>query len=139
MVYHMLRRSLGDSLFWQALRELYQASRFTLATWDDVEAAFSAVAGEDLSWFFEQWLTRPGMPAVSLKNADYLEQEGRYEVTFTLRQEDPVFRLDLPVRLETTHGAESHLVRLAAQESTYVLSARAEPTVLAIDNNLFGC
>jgi hypothetical protein len=133
MVYHMLRRSLGDSLFWQALRDFYETARFTVATWEDVEAAFSKAAGEDLSWYFDQWLSRTGMPAISLEGAEYKAGEGDYEVTFRIVQEDPAWRFDIPVRVETTHGTESQMVQMAGPESTYTLSTRAEPVGIAID------
>ena len=133
MVFHMLRRSLGDSLFWQALRDFYESSRFTLATWNDVEAAFSGAAGADLSWFFDQWLSRTGMPAITLESAAYVARDGGYEVTFELRQDDPGFRFDIPVRVETTQGTETQMVHLAGLDSTYTLSTGAEPVGLAID------
>ncbi len=133
MVYHMLRRSLGDSLFWQALRDFYETSKFTVATWDDVEAAFSSAAGEDLSWYFEQWLTTTGMPAISLTGADYASGEGSHEVTFTLKQEGPPWRVDVPVAVETTHGMENHMVQLDAEVSNYNITVRAEPVGLAVD------
>ncbi len=133
MVFHMLRRSLGDDLFWQALRDFYESSRFTVASWKDVEAAFSGAAGGDLSWYFDQWLTRTGMPAISLEEAGYKAGDGGYEITFRLMQESPAWRVDIPVRVETAHGTESRMVHLAGPESTYTFSTRAEPVSMAID------
>lgn len=133
MVYHMLRRSLGDSLYWQALRDFYERSRFTVATWDDVQAAFSRAAGRDLSWYFDQWLSRTGMPALSLDGADYRAEDGDYQVTFKLKQESPAWRVDIPVRLETMQGSENRIVELSGPESTYTFSTRSEPASIAID------
>jgi hypothetical protein len=133
MVYHMLRRSLGDDLFWQALRDFYETAKFTVATWDDVEAAFSKAAGEDLSWYFDQWLSRTGMPAISVEGADYEVVGDGYEVTLELKQEDPAWRVNIPVRIETAGGTETHLVHLAAPESTYTFSTASEPAGIAVD------
>ncbi|MGD8627776.1 MAG: M1 family aminopeptidase [bacterium] len=133
MVYHMLRRSLGDSIFWHALRDFYETAKFTVATWDDVESAFSRAAGEDLSWYFDQWIERTGMPAISLEGASYEAADGGYEVTVRLMQEEPAWQVDLPVRIETAQGTESHLVHLAGPESTYTFPVVSEPVRVAVD------
>jgi aminopeptidase N len=133
MVYHMLRKMLGDSVFWECLREFYDRSKFTLASWDDVEATFSEVAGVDLAWFFDQWLTRTGAPTVRLKTADYIEDDGRYLVAFTVEQDSPPFEIDLPVWVSTTHGDTETTVRLADVEGSYTIAARGLPISLSID------
>jgi hypothetical protein len=133
MVFHMLRESLGDSLFWEALRRFYEEARFSIASWEDLEATFSRAAGTDLAWYFDQWVMRPGSPLISLEDAGYREEGGGYHVDFTLRQESPPFVIDVPVRIETVGGAEKARVRLAGTDSTYSIEVGAEPSSLAID------
>jgi aminopeptidase N len=133
MVYHMLRKMLGDSLFWACLREFYERWKFTLASWDQVEATFSDVSGTDLTWFFDQWLTRTGAPTVRLKAADYIEEEGRYLVGFTVEQDSPAFAIDLPVRVSTTHGDTEATIRLSGLEDSFTIATGAEPIALSID------
>lgn len=133
MVYHMLRRSLGDSLFWAGLRDFYAENRFKQASWTDVEGAFAKVSGRDLGWFFDQWIKHTGAPSVSLSAVEHAKRGGKYTVTFTVKQATPPFVLDLPVRVETTHGVEDFTVRLAGEDSTYTLETRSEPITVAID------
>jgi aminopeptidase N len=133
MVYHMLRRHLGDQLFWDCLREFYARFKFKVASWSDIENVFSEKSGEDLGWFFDQWLKRPGAPAVSLAGADYLALDGGHRLTFTLRQTEPAYSLDVPVVVETTRGREDFVVRLRGTDSTYTLELRGEPRTLAVD------
>jgi hypothetical protein len=133
MVYHMLRRSLGDSLFWACLREFYARSRFAIASWRDIEKVFGEVTGEDLSWYFDQWLNRTGAPTIRLGHTDVARQETDYDVTFTLEQDMPSFTIDVPVEIETTHGTEATRVRLTGPDSTYTIRTRAEPVRIAID------
>jgi aminopeptidase N len=133
MVYHMLRRSLGDSVFWAGLRGFYAQYKFKTASWDDLAGAFEKASGRDLGWFFGQWVSRPGAPLVSLGAAERAEGGGGHRVSFTLKQMAPPFVVDLPVRIETTHGTEDFTVRLAEAESTYSIETRSEPLTLAID------
>jgi aminopeptidase N len=133
MVFHMLRRTLGDSLFWEALRDFYGKARFTVASWDDLQAAFSAAAATDLAWYFDQWVNRPGSPVISLVSAGYRERDGAFIVDFALRQEAPPFTIDLPIRIATAGGEETRMVRLAGIDSSYTIETEAEPLSLAVD------
>lgn len=133
MLFHMLRRSLGDSLFWSALRDFYREAKFTVASWDDVEAAFSRTAGTDLAWYFDQWVGRTGGPVVSVESTGYRESEGGFTTDFTLRQEAPPFVVDLPVRIVTAGGPVTKTVRLSDTETSYVVETEARPLSLSVD------
>lgn len=78
-VLHMLRHLMGDTLFFQALADYRTAFAYQAATTDDFEAICTNVYGQDLSWFFDQWVYEPGAPdyeygsqAVQINGANYL-------------------------------------------------------------------
>ena len=59
---HMLRRVVGDSAFFRGIRRYYETHRHGTAVTDDLQRAVEATSGEELGWFFDQWLRRPGYP-----------------------------------------------------------------------------
>ena len=59
-VLHMLRRQVGDSAFFGALRAYYTGHRDSTALTNDLRAAMERASGQQLDWFFDQWLRRPG-------------------------------------------------------------------------------
>lgn len=59
-VLHMLRRELGDSVFFRGIRAYYQAHRHGSAVTADFQRAMEAASGKSLEWFFTQWMRRPG-------------------------------------------------------------------------------
>ena len=61
-VLHMLRGTLGDSGFFQGVREYYRAYRDSTATSEDFERVMERVTQRDLQSFFSQWLWQPGYP-----------------------------------------------------------------------------
>jgi hypothetical protein len=133
MVFHMLRQTLGDSLFWGALRRFYEEAKFSIASWTDLEETFSEAAGADLGWYFDQWVNTPGSPLIKLEDAGYRQVDGEYHVNFTLEQEEPPFMIDLPVQIATTSGVETAKVRLAGRDSTYTVVVGSAPLTLAVD------
>jgi aminopeptidase N len=63
---HMLRRLVGDSAFFRGLRQYYEAHRHGTAVTEDLRRAVEATSGQQLDWFFDQWLRRPGYATPAL-------------------------------------------------------------------------
>lgn len=61
-VLHMLRRKIGDSLFWKGIRTYYKTYAGSNATTTDLEKILEKVTHKDLKTFFTQWLFTPGQP-----------------------------------------------------------------------------
>ncbi|WP_035802881.1 M20/M25/M40 family metallo-hydrolase [Deferrisoma camini] len=99
MVFHMLRRRLGDEAFVAALRTFYRRNRFRRASWEDVRAAFEQAAGEDLAGFFRAWVDRAGAPDLDLREALAVRRGRRWKLRVSVfqRQPGPAFPLRIPV------------------------------------------
>ena len=64
----MLRRSLGDSIFFKGLR-LYQndtALQYGFAHTSDLQRNLEKASGKDLNYFFQQWFYGKGFPSLHL-------------------------------------------------------------------------
>jgi aminopeptidase N len=64
-VLHMLRAQVGERAFFDALRAYYAKHRHSTAVTDDLRAEMERESKQNLGWFFDQWLRRPGYPEVS--------------------------------------------------------------------------
>src|SRR5690606_1282159 len=95
MVFHMLRRDLGDRDFAAALRRFYQRHRFRRASWSDLEAVFSETARRDLAPMFRQWIERVGAPALALDVE--VPEPGKLTVVVRQTQEEEPFAVNVPV------------------------------------------
>ena len=81
------RTLVGDSAFYQGIRDYWTAHKHGTALTDDLMAAVEQRAGTRLGWFFDQWLRRPGFASLST-NWRYdatarrvlldIEQDGRF-------------------------------------------------------------
>ena len=66
MVLHMLRRLVGDEVFFRGLRRFYDSYRFQKAGTDELREVFEAESGQPLSRFFEEWIYGSDLPAVTV-------------------------------------------------------------------------
>jgi len=131
MVFHMLKSHLGDEIFAAALQDFYNTQRTHTAGWTDIEAAFSTAAGQDLSAFFDTWVTRPGAPELTLKDAH--ADGARITFTLTQSQDGDAYPLTVPVTLGTQNGDQRLTVTQNVKVQTHTLGAEAQVTELSID------
>jgi aminopeptidase N len=65
-VLHMLRRRIGDTLFWKGISTYYATYRNKNASSADFEKVMETTSGQNLDAFFHQWLDQPGHPHVTI-------------------------------------------------------------------------
>src|SRR6058998_425775 len=72
MVFHMLRREIGDDRFFAALRTLVAEYGGRRIGWRELEALFTRVSSRDLLAFFARWIERAGAADVKAEaDPDY--------------------------------------------------------------------
>ncbi len=102
-VLHMLRRVVGDSLFFAGLKAYASDPRlrFNTASTEDLRGVFEAITGQLLRYFFDQWVDGTGYPIYSFLWGSEAEAGG-YRVRVALSQTNAVgsatvFRMPIDV------------------------------------------
>jgi hypothetical protein len=139
MIFHQLRRELGDAIFWTAIRRLVAGYGGTYAGWADLEQVFAAASGKDLRWFFAQWVERSGAPLVTIAAArtdrfPAADPESGLLLTVRIVQSGEPYRLNLRLVADLA-GGRNHETRLevSAAEQILSLSVPGAPTRLRLD------
>ena len=135
-VLHMLRAEVGTEHFWAAIRDYYRRYRDQNASTAELRAIFEEVSGKHLEWFFTQWLTRPGVPAIE-GSWRYLPSRKAVEVTLSQTQAAEPFRLSVDVGIAARSGDEQRVERieLSGRTVTKTFTVADEPAALTIDPN----
>ncbi|HSN63938.1 MAG TPA: M1 family aminopeptidase, partial [Azonexus sp.] len=121
MLFVMLRDRIGETAFRQGIRDFWASRRFTVASWDDLQAAFEKASGQDLGPFFAAWLERRGMPAVVIAGAETKPLGNRHRLSLDVRQGKPPLSLRLPVEISGPGRREERWIDLAAARSVVLL------------------
>ncbi|UJS18686.1 MAG: hypothetical protein L3J17_06435 [Candidatus Jettenia sp.] len=133
MVFHMLRRMVGDELFYTALRNFYKNKIWQQASWKDIQHTFEDIGKIDLSWFFEQWVNRKGAPFIELGKTEVEKVSDGWLVKVEILQKDTPYRLSIPVILELEDGNFSTTVELKETSNTFSIQTKSQPKYIAID------
>ncbi|MBT8420057.1 MAG: peptidase M28, partial [Gammaproteobacteria bacterium] len=101
MMFHMLRRKIGDDAFKKALRRFFMEFRFKTAGYGALEQVFSEVSGSDLSGFFAQWVERTGAPRLAITFAGTEPSGSGFRLTAQIeqRQSGDAYTMDVPLAI----------------------------------------
>ena len=136
MLFHMLRRRMGDDNFTRALQDLFRDFQFRRASYADVERTFAQAAGEDLSPFFAQWVRQAGAPQLRLVSADAHRAEAGFELIITIEQTQPgpAYALDLPL-LVTLGEDETYttVLKMKDKRGEFILPLTGQPLRVDVD------
>ncbi len=131
---HMLRGVLGDSLFFAGLRTYASApeTKYGTATSEMLRDIFESVSGQELNWFFDQWVYRSGRPNY-IFNWSVQNDTAPYETRLNLYQDNQPWKMPLQVRLQSGSLDTTITIwdSLAVQE--FVFTTNVRPTFLEID------
>ena len=134
---HMLREQIGTDAFWRGIRLYYQAHLNGLASTGDLRGAMEQASGQELSWFFNQWLTRSGVPSVA---GTWRYDPAARQVVVTIRQAqtaDP-YRFQMSVGVYQTANAPPRVVdtQVSGREISLTIPAEAAPASIVFDPNV---
>ena len=95
VVLHMLRRLLGDDVFFTGIRRFYLQFKFRKAGTEDLRRALEAESGRSLEMFFGRWIYGQDVPALTV---NWQEIDGGRAVRINVEQAvDAVFEFPVTV------------------------------------------
>ena len=148
LVLRMLLRCLGPERFWASLHAHLAGHALSNATTDDLRQAVLDATGENLDWFWQQWMYGAGHPAFTVTAA---YDTAARKLTLTVKQtqadsakpdsaairfETPaVFRMPVTIRVGTPGGDVVQRADLVAREQTIEVTGLADaPTMVVFDD-----
>jgi aminopeptidase N len=138
-VLHMLRHLLGEQSFWNAMNHYVCMFAFKNADTRDFQRAVEEATGENLDWFFEQWVYKAGYPKLEV---DRVWDSERSQLHLTMRQMQErdslagIFRFPLDIEVVTPFGTTSTTTWIAETEHSFSIPLAGRPLMVTIDKDL---
>jgi Peptidase family M1 domain/Tetratricopeptide repeat len=145
MILHMLRWVLGEDKFNKTMREFASDFAGKSATTDDFKAVAEKYYGDQLTWFFSQWLDSTGAPEFKLKYTVYrlggaaaMVQPGDkkipgFRVTGEISQDLDLFRMPVDLRITTDGQTEDKKLEVVGTDSPFSVETFGRPRRIMID------
>ncbi len=137
-VLHMLRYVVGNEAFWDGIRAYYRQYRDGNAWTEDFQQVMETASGQDLGWFFQQWIYQVGHPRY--EGAWHYDAASR-QLTVTLNQkiqtDGTSFRMPIEVGIYTDDTAlpRIEVLEVDEQQNTFTFTLDDAPTDVVLDPN----
>ena len=143
MILHMLRWVLGEDKYNKTMREFATTYAGKSANMEDFQTIAEKYYGQQLTWFFTQWLDSTGAPEFKLKYTVYRlgevpkesnGQEGPgFRVTGEVSQDLDLFRMPVDIRISTDGKTENKDVEVVGTNSPFSIETFGRPRRISID------
>jgi tetratricopeptide (TPR) repeat protein len=146
MILHMLRWVMGEDKYNKTMREFAAEFAGKSASMDDFRAIAEKNYGEQLTWFFSQWLDSTGAPEFKVKYTTYRlggnfakesqtkqERSPGFRVTGEISQDLDLFRMPVDLRIDTDGKTENQRVEVVGTTSPFSIETFGRPRRIAVD------
>lgn len=139
VVVHMLREQVGTGNFWKGINIYLNRHKFAPVESTDLRKAMEEASGQELGWFFDQWVYGAGAPNLKVKQV-YSRRTKTLTLTFSQTQltdtiTPAVFRLPLEITISTPNGSVDHTIEINQRIQSFTFKLGAKPDSLDVDLN----
>ncbi|HUS05308.1 MAG TPA: M1 family aminopeptidase [Bryobacteraceae bacterium] len=131
-VYHMLRGVMGDDKFGQLLKTITDKYAWKSITTENFRKLADEVAGQNLQFFFIQWIESSGAPEFKLDYTVFRTQKG-FRVMGKIAQDLDTFRMPVELKIETEGNPEDKRVEVVGTSSEFMVDTFGKPKKVVLD------
>ena len=132
IILNMLRWVIGDQPFDNTMRDFLIQYSGKSVTVDDFRKVAEKVSGQQLTWFFTQWLDSTGAPEFKNKYTVYRTQKG-FRVVGEIQQDMDLFRMPVELKIDTDGKTETQRIEVSGTNSAYAVDTFGRPRKISID------
>ncbi|MBV8553770.1 MAG: tetratricopeptide repeat protein [Acidobacteriaceae bacterium] len=131
-ILNMLRNVVGDANFKKGLHAFMDKYSWQSANSEDFRKVMEQVSGQDLRYFFIQWLQSSGSPTFKLDYTVFRTQQG-FRVVGKINQDLDTFRMPVDLRIETEGNPEDKVIEVTGTSSEFSVDTFGKPRKLTLD------
>jgi aminopeptidase N len=135
-VLHMLRFILGDEPFFRTFKHFLHKYEFQPVDTHDFMKAIKEATGQNMDWFFEQYIFAPGHPVFEVS---YVWDEADRKVKMKVLQVQdtskgiPIYKIPVIIGIRTPNGNRSEKVWIKKKEESFEFQAEEKPLMVRFD------
>jgi hypothetical protein len=131
-VTNMLRYVMGDEKFFLTLKNFAQQNVWKSVNTDDFKKTAETASGQDLGYFFIQWIESSGAPEFKLEYTIFRTQKG-FRVMGKISQDLDTFRMPVDLKIETEGNPEEKRIEVVGTSSEFSVDTFGKPKNVVID------
>lgn len=141
VVLHLLRYAIGDAAFFAGMRQYAEdvQVKYKSAVIADFQAVMSQASGQDLSWFFNQWIFQPNHPLYANKYWITTAGQNQWQVGFIGKQTQTntvFFKMPIEIKVTFQGGTDTTMrVFHESNDQMFTFIFNRQPLSVSFDPN----
>jgi tetratricopeptide (TPR) repeat protein len=132
-VFGMLKELIGEEAYCAALRATAEAHGGEATGLGALMQAFERESGQNLDWFFYEWITRDDLPSYALDYDAARAGRGTYIVHGTILQQGEFYRTPVPLTIDLGGWSYEETIPIESSRQQFTLRTEAEPLQIVVD------
>lgn len=131
-ILNMLRSVVGDANFTKGMTAFLNQFAYQSVTSEDFRKVMEQVSGQDLRYFFLQWLESSGSPDFKIDYTVFRTAKG-FRITGKITQDLDTFRMPVELRIDTEGNPEDKRIEVTGTSSEFSIDTFGKPRKVTID------
>jgi aminopeptidase N len=131
-VLNMLRSVIGDKAFFQTLKTFADQHPWASVSTEEFRKTAEQISGENLQYFFLQWLESTGAPEFKMDYTVFRTQKG-FRVMGKVSQDLDTFHMPVDLKIETEGNPEEKRVDVVGTSSEFSVDTFGKPKSVTLD------
>jgi tetratricopeptide (TPR) repeat protein len=135
MVFRMLRETMGKEKFDQLLRNFLESFRGKSASIDDFEKLATQINGNNLRYFFAQWVEGTGVPEFTVDYQIIRTRAGKFRTRGTVKHSLQSLRMPVQLMLRSEGDNQTTDTRIEERSEDFDFESNGQPLEVVVDPN----
>jgi aminopeptidase N len=135
MVFRMLRETMGRDKFDRLLATFLDTYKGKNASIDDFEKLADKASGENLRYFFAQWVEGTGVPEFTVDYQIIRTRAGKFRTRGTVKQNLESLKMPVELLLRAEGDNQQKIVRIEGKSEDFDFESNGQPIEVVVDPN----
>jgi len=133
-ILNMLRSTMGNEGFGKLLGSFTEQHGWQSVSTADFRKAAEQISGQNLQYFFVQWVESNGAPEFKMEYTVFRTQKG-FRIVGKISQDLDTFHMPVDLKIDTEGNPESKRVDVVGTSSEFTVDTFGKPKAVTIDPN----
>jgi aminopeptidase N len=132
----MLKDVLGEDAFWKSINHYATKFKYKIVETNDLKIAVEEATGQNLKWFFDEWVYNPGFPEFSVQQQwDPSAHKVNVDILQTQKVDTATGIFTMPVTIEVWYddAPHAHRVWVGSAHDHFSFDAPSRPQMVLFD------
>ncbi len=135
-ILNMMRFVMGDKPFFRSLSHFLHKHAYQVVDTYDLMTAVKEATGQNMDWFFNQWVFKAGHPVFDIRHS-WDAGQGLVKINIKQIQDTsqgiPIHRTPVIFGITTSEGHNSHLLWIEKEAEEFTLDCDQKPLMVRFD------